>query len=104
MTGYASATAISPIDAAGSLTSGSMMNVQLSQAGADCHDQRVDQASAVTAWNPVAQEPDDRDRHQDEAAEVERIGDRWEWLQPHPVQDHPRPVPRHRQRQPDRER
>ena len=29
MTGYASATAISPIDAAGSLTSGSMMNVQL---------------------------------------------------------------------------
>ena len=32
------------------------------QPDADRHDQRVDQAGAVTARDPVAQEPDDRDR------------------------------------------
>ena len=50
------------------------------------------------------QEADDRAGGDEQAAEIERIGDRWEQLEPHSIQDHPGPIPHHGERQPDRER
>ncbi len=49
------------------------------------------------------QEPDDGAGGDQQATQIERVGDRWEQLEPHAIQDHPRPVPHHGERQPDRE-